>query len=751
MKKRLLCFLLIAAMLLTTGAFAAGSGTGSAVYENPTDLADGLTYLNQISYSSAGRRVETYTLENAPGGTVYPIVLAADTIYGGFDVNQMISYARGLGYNVVGAVNADFGYWDTRIPTGMVVENGIYKSSPEGNNAVAFMDGSAFVSFMPEVKITLTNDRTGASVSTTHLNKSRANGGLYLYSEYFSTVSTRTTADGWAVRFKVAEGDLSLSGTLQLEVTEVYEGKDAMKIGEDNLILTATAASELGLDFEKFAVGDTVTLTTECTDEKLAQAPWVSGGGNILVSEGAVYHPEWWDSSINEANPRTAVGIKADGTVVYHVMDGRTSYSKGSTLRELADDMISMGCEYAINLDGGGSSVMSLLLPGETDTKVVNSPSDGKLRSVCSYILFVTDETSDGTARHLFLKQNGQFVLNGATIPLTPMATDKSMKTVTAPANVSIQSNLGTVSGGSYTAGASTGVDRLTLSAGSASGSAYLHIIDKADSLTITNAETDKTVSKTTLEKGESLSLAVSAKYLLRDVRMDGVKPVYTVEGEIGTITEDGVFTADGKAGAEGKIIVSIAGLTAEVAVAVSFEFADMQSHWAADYVKELYEAGIVNGVTETTFQPDGSMKRGDFVLMLYRAAGSPEVTDSVTFTDVPADAYYAGAIAWAQAKGIAQGSGDGTFQPQDTLTRQQGFTFVYRALSELGVAAPGENTVTLDGFADADQVADWAKDAALALVSMGVVEGADGKLDPQAELTRAQMAKILSVTLSRK
>ncbi len=66
-------------------------------------------------------------------------------------------------------------------------------------------------------------------------------------------------------------------------------------------------------------------------------------------------------------------------------------------------------------------------------------------------------------------------------------------------------------------------------------------------------------------------------------------------------------------------------------------------------------------------------------------------------------------------------------------------------------MAAPGENTVTLDGFADADQVADWAKDAALALVSMGVVEGADGKLDPQAELTRAQMAKILSVTLSRK
>ena len=117
MKKRLLC-LILACLLLTTGVLAYGSGTGEAVYVNRWSLASGFTYENAFSYNASGSRNETFLVENKPGSSIYPIVLACDTIYGGMTITQMISYAEGLGYNVVGAINADFGYWETRIQAG---------------------------------------------------------------------------------------------------------------------------------------------------------------------------------------------------------------------------------------------------------------------------------------------------------------------------------------------------------------------------------------------------------------------------------------------------------------------------------------------------------------------------------------------------------------------------------------------------------------------------------------------------------
>ena len=191
--KKLLC-LILAALMLTTCALAYGAGTGEAVYTNRWNLASGFVYENAFSYGSTGSRNETFVVENAPGSSVYPIVLACDTIYGGMTITQMIDYAEGLGYNVVGAINADFGYWETRIPCGMVVEDGVYKSSPEGNSAIGFTNGRAYASYKPEVYITLENQTSGGSVTTTHLNKTRSDSGVYLYSEYFSTVSTRTSS-----------------------------------------------------------------------------------------------------------------------------------------------------------------------------------------------------------------------------------------------------------------------------------------------------------------------------------------------------------------------------------------------------------------------------------------------------------------------------------------------------------------------------------------------------------------------------
>ena len=742
MKKRLLSLLLAAAVLVTP-ALAYGDGTGEAVYINTTELADGFTYTNAVSYDDDGR-AESFTLETERGSSVYPIVMACDTIYGGFTVTEMIAYAESLGYNVVGAVNADFGE-SNGVPTGMVVENGVYKSSPEGNSAIAFSDGRAFVSEKPEVELTFTNEENGYEYTTEHLNKSRTDYGAYVFSEYFSTVSTRTSGDGWFVRFEVLGGDeLTLGGEVELIVTEINTDGGSVSIGGDNLILTASDAAALGMVAESFEVGDRVTLEISCSDSRLEDADWVSGCGNILALDGEIYDQDRWNSEVTDANPRTAIGIKSDGTVVYHVLDGRSSLSVGATLEELAQDMLSMGCVDVVNLDGGGSSVMSLRVPGIDGFTVVNDPSDGRLRSVSSYILFVTDSDPNGSAGRLFLAEDGDYVLAGSSVDITVVATDRALHTVAAPESVSARAQRGTVEAGVYTAPESAGTDSISLSGG-VSGSGTLHVIDRVDSLTVTDAATGNTVSQLMLENGESVDLDVAAKYLMRDVSLSDEAVEYTLTGDIGTITPDGVFTASLSGAAAGTISVSCGGVTQEISVRVAFEFTDMRGHWASEFVKELYEAGIVTGVTDTEFGPSLSMKRGDFVLMLYRAAGQPAVSGSAGFEDVAADAYYADAVAWAVANGITEGKGEGTFAPDDTLTRQEGFTFLYRALDVLGADFVEGDTALLDSFADGASVAEWARSATATLITNGVVEGSESGLNPTGSLTRAEMAKMLA------
>lgn len=743
MKKRLLSLLLAAAVLVTP-ALAYGDGTGEAVYINTTELADGFTYTNAVSYDDDGR-AESFTLETERGSSVYPIVMACDTIYGGFTVTEMIAYAESLGYNVVGAVNADFGE-SNGVPTGMVVENGVYKSSPEGNSAIAFNDGRAFVSEKPEVELTFTNEENGYEYTTEHLNKSRTDYGAYVFSEYFSTVSTRTSGDGWFVRFEVLGGDeLTLGGEVELIVTEINTDGGSVSIGRDNLVLTASDAAALGMVAESFDVGDRVTLEISCSDSRLEDADWVSGCGNILALDGEIYDQDRWNSEVTDANPRTAIGIKSDGTVVYHVLDGRSSLSVGATLEELAQDMLSMGCINVVNLDGGGSSVMSLRVPGIDGFTVVNDPSDGRLRSVSSYILFVTDSDPSGSAGRLFLAEDGDYVLAGSSVDITVVATDRALHTVAAPESVSARAQRGTVEAGVYTAPESAGADSISLSGGGVSGSGTLHVIDRVDSITVTDAATGNTVSQLMLENGESVDLDVAAKYLMRDVSLSDEAVEYTLTGDIGTITPDGVFTASLSGAAAGTISVSCGGVTQEISVRVAFEFTDMRGHWASEFVKELYEAGIVTGVTDTEFGPSLSMKRGDFVLMLYRAAGQPAVSGSAGFEDVAADAYYADAVAWAVANGITEGKGEGTFAPDDTLTRQEGFTFLYRALDVLGAGFVEGDTALLDSFADGASVAEWARSATATLITNGVVEGSESGLNPAGSLTRAEMAKMLA------
>ncbi len=175
--------------------------------------------------------------------------------------------------------------------------------------------------------------------------------------------------------------------------------------------------------------------------------------------------------------------------------------------------------------------------------------------------------------------------------------------------------------------------------------------------------------------------------------------------------------------------------------------FQDLDTgRWYHEYTDYVIAKGLMNGMDETHFAPEGSLTRGMLVTTLYRLAGEPEVAEAATFTDVKAGRYYAEAVAWAEDLGIAKGMTATAFQPEGTVTRQQAATFLYRYVTEY-LKQEAVEGADLTAFADGGKVQDYAKTAMSWAVAEGFFEGyGDGTLRPRASLTRAQMAKLLTI-----
>lgn len=749
---------ILAAALALPSAYASA---GTTCLRTTQTLTDGLSYVNTVTQHSSAGRVESYSFLVGANSEAYPIMVqSSGTAYGAATINKAISYAESMGYNVIGGINSDF-FGNGGVPLGISIENGIYKSSPEGNNAVATVNGQVSLSVSPQVYITLTNQRDNSTVDLTHFNKWRnSSGGLYLYNEDFSTISTQTTAAGGRmVRFKVVDNgqskDLTVNSTLTLEVVDVFETSDAVPIGEDNYILTAAYESGFYEVFASYHPGDRVTLTTSCSDPVLSNAQWASGAGDIIVRNGAITDSSQWVYGRDGRNPRTALGVKADGTLVLYEVDGRQSgYSGGLSEKDLADELLQQGCQWAVNLDGGGSSILSARLPGSDSVDVQNSPSGGYPRSCATFILLVTDDPGTGPATRLALKDDGLVVLAGSSVTLGDVVSvNDGAKTVdsrVADAQFTSGSGLGSFNGSVYTAGTKGGTDTIQIYSPSLglSGTAQIHVVTALSQLTVTKAGSSSAVSSLSLNAGDSVQLSATGTYWSREALRSGsaISVVWSVSGNVGTITQDGLFTANGSS-TSGTISVSAGNVTKTIPVSVAINSAHTDvtpDHWAYDAVEYCYEHGIVSGISATEFGRDLAISRGDFVLMLYAALGRPAVSGQSHFTDVAPTDYYADAITWASSNGLVAGISATQFGPKTSITREQAFTILHNALPLLGISSSEADLSVLDQFPDKDLIADYAKPHIAAMVSLGLASGSGSGINPQGNLTRAEMAVLL-------
>ncbi len=171
-------------------------------------------------------------------------------------------------------------------------------------------------------------------------------------------------------------------------------------------------------------------------------------------------------------------------------------------------------------------------------------------------------------------------------------------------------------------------------------------------------------------------------------------------------------------------------------------DFSDVpRDAWYAGAVNWAQENGIMDGVADGVFNPDGSMTRAMLVTILYRLAGEPDMPESdwgYPYADVASDSWYAVPVYWARLSGVADGVSDTSFNPEGSITREQLVTMLWRY--------DGEKAADVESaFADEAQIGAWALEAVDWAAGAGIVSGRDGNVfDPRGSATRAECAAIL-------
>lgn len=353
------------------------------------------------------------------------------------------------------------------------------------------------------------------------------------------------------------------------------------------MVLTASVDGPYAELWRRFTVGDSITVRTACQDIRLSQAKYVTGCGDILVEEGKLADSTDWMHQIAGANPRTMVGWRSDGTLVMYVADGRNpGTAEGLTLRMAAEEMLRQGCVYAVNMDGGGSTIVGARMPGLTNAAVLNRPSDGGQRQCAAYLLLVTDGKQDGTARYWHLKQNNLKVLPGQRVALSVLGTDSGLYPASnQPEQLFYAYKQELLPGNVFIAPKTGGAHRVSVWGSGASGEGEIRVITQPSVLKITDAY-GRIPAAVQLERGERLQLKVFASHNGTVIPADLTVIEYEMSVPLGKVNDDGVFIADALVGTRGTLTMRIGEYTQKLQVTIT----DSRRNASANRIKTVWE-----------------------------------------------------------------------------------------------------------------------------------------------------------------
>ncbi|NGP46791.1 hypothetical protein G4V62_18270, partial [Bacillaceae bacterium SIJ1] len=458
---------------------------------------------------------------------------------------------------VIAGINGDFYNMSNGEPLGFFMGNGKILTSP--NSRVAFGlkgDGRTVYGKPAPLKRFLTVGDQEVQIS--HINRSRNDHELILYTEDYD-VSTQTNDLGNEVVAEILEGDVKPGQTVKLRVLEMHENKGNTSLEEGQVVISATG--DFKEELASLQPGSELTATFEFADESWEGVELAIGGNQRLIEDGKIVQTD--DTAVH---PRTAIGTKADGSIVMLEVDGRQpGFSEGVNYEELARILLDMGVVNAINVDGGGSATLITRLPGQTEAKVMNSPADGGERSTANGLLLVNKAPEGGPAAKLAISPVQERVLTGSSVSFQAAGVDEYGH----PASIdgspawTIDSRYGMVDdNGVFTASELTGDAVVTASHDDIRGSAEVEVVDQLTELVFP-------VENATFQADQSEKLSVTALRNGQVIQADNESFEWQVEGPIGSINDDGVFTAADGTGLKGKITVSYGDVEASMDVNV--------------------------------------------------------------------------------------------------------------------------------------------------------------------------------------
>ncbi len=732
--------------LLTSTAFGAFEGVdwtwGSINSAAQSVVAPGTRY-SEVSFATSKGPQMAHMIEFDPKNPNLKLRagLSNGYVYG---TQTVLGMANALDEQypgqVVCAVNADFFNFGEGAPFGIMIDGGELLTTPPdySKSLVVKADGTAQI-LNHGTMMNRILDLRGTLQQLTGVNipHSKADS-LVLYNHRYAT-STKAKADSVEVVCEVVSGEFRDEETLALRVLEVRTDLGNTPLNEGEVVLSGVGnykelLASLTPD-EEFSVR--FSFVEAWKDVEFAVA-----GNQILLKDGEIQNVS------DGANaPRTVVGIKEDGSMILLTLDGRLKdYSVGGSFQNVATVLRDLGCVDALNLDGGGSTTFVLRPIGEFDRRIVNKPSGGSARRVANAIVLCNTAPQGGDAASLLIKSPKRTLLVGGTFEGFAgkvFAADRNYHPKKlGEITYSLDEDYGIITDKTITPTAA-GEVTVEISADGLKNTIGMTFVD-----TVTKIES--TTKSLSLTVSESASISVALYHGSTPIEFFPDQLTWEVEGDVGSITNRGEFTASDKGGT-GEIVISHGETALRIPVTVispifRHSFEDLDGHpWAEDAVSRLVEAGVISGTSPTTYSPEKNITRADFMLLLVRMMQlDPSLGAGDQFTDVDSDAYYASALASAKALGIAKGSAAGEFFPTRPITREEMFTLIYRVMQKMGALPDDAPHDTLSIFSDAASITEYAKTPIATLTQNGLIAGSGGKVNPKAFTTRAEAAVMI-------
>lgn len=532
----------------------------------------------------------TYT----PNASVTPIVTYGGALTDRSTVSNTAQALEEQGWRVVAGVNGDFFNVNNGLPIGIVVTQGRLRSSDGGYHAIGFRaDGTAILG-KPGLTITaaytaqdgtgepllneageyrydelgnLLTDGTGQMVDKSlriaAFNKARTEAGIFLYTYDFNAAhTTGSTQPGVDVVCTLLEGNFALGGTTVLLVDHVAESETSPTLEENQVVLTANAQAgeETLAALRAIPAGTALTVTLTPADPAWIGVDYAVGSLYSLVENGSVA-----GGLEKGVAPRTAVGQRYDGSLIFYTIDGRKSgHSIGATMEQVALRLIELGCVTGLCLDGGGSTTLAVTPPTELAAERINIPS-GAERAVSNQVFLVASNQPSGQLDHFHVSADHDYVLAGSSVEISAAAIDTNF--IPMSERYDLDASAGTLSGDILTTPLEGGDITVTARGQGGQGSTVVHAVTAPDGVAVRDDQ-NTIITSLAVSPDTAVQLHGSAAWRHLPLKADPAAFTWTLEGDIGTIDETGLFTAT--ALGTGKITVSAGTQSATIDVTVA-------------------------------------------------------------------------------------------------------------------------------------------------------------------------------------